>query len=184
MATSSKRTYAIATPTAPVPVAEHCPPEPPQETLKHSSVSVSVGSLAPVRTRFLWALWASLAERGLILNASLPLLLSHWGFCFALGHGVSPHSRSSTAQLPLHKLHLWLLDCKVVSNSLRPHDCSLPGSSVHEISQARVLEWVAISFSRGFFPPRDRTWVSSIAGRCFTVWATNNLPQKKQKFTG
>ena len=47
MATSSKRTYAIPTPRAPVPVADHCRPEPPQDMLKHSSVSVSVGSLGP-----------------------------------------------------------------------------------------------------------------------------------------
>ena len=46
-------------------------------------------------------------------------------------------------------------------------DCSLPGSSVHEIFQARVLEWVAVSFSRGFSQPRDQTRVSRIAGRCF-----------------
>ena len=36
-------------------------------------------------------------------------------------------------------------------------DCSLPGSSVHEISQIRILEWVAISFSKGFSRPRDQT---------------------------
>ena len=42
-------------------------------------------------------------------------------------------------------------------------DCSLPSSSVHEIFQARVLEWVAISFSRGPFQPWDRTQVSRIA---------------------
>ena len=53
-----------------------------------------------------------------------------------------------------------------------PMDCSLQGSSVHGIFQARVLEWVAISFSRGSSRPRDRTWVSHIAGRRFTVWAT------------
>ena len=53
-----------------------------------------------------------------------------------------------------------------------PMDCSLPGSSVHGIFQATVLEWVAISFSRGFSWPRDRTWVSHIVGRRFTVWAT------------
>ena len=41
-----------------------------------------------------------------------------------------------------------------------PVDCSPPGSSVHEIFQARVLEWVAISYSRGSSQPRDRTWVS------------------------
>ena len=48
-------------------------------------------------------------------------------------------------------------------------DCSLPGSSVHGILQARILEGVAISFSRGFFRPEDETWVSCFAGRFFTV---------------
>ena len=61
----------------------------------------------------------------------------------------------------------------VVSDSLWPHGLySLPSSSVHGILQARILEWVAISFSWGSTPPRDRTWVSHIAGRFFTVWAT------------
>ena len=49
-------------------------------------------------------------------------------------------------------------------------DCSSPGSSVHGILQARILEWLAISFSRGFSWSRDWTWVSCIAGRFFTVW--------------
>ena len=53
-----------------------------------------------------------------------------------------------------------------------PVDCSLQGSSVHGIFQARVLEWVAISFSRGSSRPRDQTQVFCIAGRHFTVWAT------------
>ena len=39
--------------------------------------------------------------------------------------------------------------CLVTFDSCNPIDCSLPGSSVHEILQARILEWVAISFSRG-----------------------------------
>ena len=51
-------------------------------------------------------------------------------------------------------------------------DCSLPGSSVHGILQARILEWIAIPFSRGSSQPRDGTWVSHIAGRLFTIWAT------------
>ena len=46
-----------------------------------------------------------------------------------------------------------------------PMDCSLPGFSVHGIFHARVLEWVAISFSRGSSWPRDQTKVSCIAGR-------------------
>ena len=51
-------------------------------------------------------------------------------------------------------------------------DCSLPGSSIREILQARILEWVSISFSRGFSWTRDRTQVSCIAGRCFNLWPT------------
>ena len=51
-------------------------------------------------------------------------------------------------------------------------DCSLSGSSVHGILQARILEWVAISSSRGSSWPRDWTWVSQTAGRFFTLWAT------------
>ena len=51
-------------------------------------------------------------------------------------------------------------------------DCSLPGSSNPGIFQARVLEWVAISFSTGSLWPRDWTQVSCIAGRRFTIWTT------------
>ena len=58
---------------------------------------------------------------------------------------------------------VWLCD---------PMDCSLSGSSVHGIFQARVLEWIAISFSRGSSRSRNQTQVSRIAGRHFTVWAT------------
>ena len=45
------------------------------------------------------------------------------------------------------------------------------GSSVHGILQARIVEWVAILFSRGSFWLRDQTQVSCIAGRSFTIWA-------------
>ena len=53
-----------------------------------------------------------------------------------------------------------------------PMDRSPPGSPVHETFQARILEWVAISFSRGSSQPRDRTQVCCTAGRFFTYWAT------------
>ena len=46
-----------------------------------------------------------------------------------------------------------------------PMDCSLPGSSIHGIFQARVLEWVAIVFSRESSQPKDRTQVSRVASR-------------------
>ena len=51
-------------------------------------------------------------------------------------------------------------------------NCSPPGSSVHGILQARILEWLAIPFSRGYSWPRDQTWVFCIAGRFCTIWAT------------
>ena len=56
-----------------------------------------------------------------------------------------------------------------------PMDYSLPGSSVHWIFQARILEWVAISFPGGSSQPRDRTRVSCIVGRWFTIWATREV---------
>ena len=54
-------------------------------------------------------------------------------------------------------------------------DCSLPHSSLHGIFQARVLEWVAISFSRGSSQPRDQTQVFRNVGTRFTVWATREV---------
>ena len=56
-------------------------------------------------------------------------------------------------------------------------DCSPPGSSANGIFQARILEWVAISFSRGYSQPRDQTPVSCIAGRFFTT-----EPPRKQGY--
>ena len=61
---------------------------------------------------------------------------------------------------------------KVKVKLLSQMDCSLPDSSLQGIFQARVLEWVAISFSMGSSQPRDWTQVSCIAGRQFTTWAT------------
>ena len=58
-------------------------------------------------------------------------------------------------------------------------DCSLPGSSVHGILQAEILQWVAISFSRVSSQPRDCTLVSCIAGRSFTVWAPREAQRKE-----
>ena len=53
-----------------------------------------------------------------------------------------------------------------------PMDYSLPGFFVHGILQARTLEWVAISFSRQSYQSGDKTRVSRIVGRHFTIWAT------------
>ena len=56
-----------------------------------------------------------------------------------------------------------------------PMGCSPSGSSVHGISQARILEWIAISFSRGSFWPKDQILVSCLGGRFFTIWATGEV---------
>ena len=64
--------------------------------------------------------------------------------------------------------------CYLVTKSwlLWSMECSLPDSSVHGISQARILEWVAVPFSKWSSWPRDQTWVSHVADSLFTVWAT------------
>ena len=67
----------------------------------------------------------------------------------------------------------WKWNCSVVSNSVV--DCSLPGSSIHGIFQAREQEWAAISFSRRSSQPRDGTWVSHTVGKHFTVWPTREV---------
>ena len=57
-----------------------------------------------------------------------------------------------------------------------PMDYSLPDSSVIKILQARILEWIAIPFSRGFLQPRDQTWVTCITGKFSTLSATREAP--------
>ena len=59
-------------------------------------------------------------------------------------------------------------------------DWSLPGSAVPGILQARTLEWVAITFSKGSSWPRDGTQVSCIAGRFFTIWATSEAQEMEK----
>ena len=71
------------------------------------------------------------------------------------------------------------MDCSLPAQSrlilFDPMDCSLSGSSAHGIFQARILEWVAISFSKRSSQPRGWTQVSCIVGRRFTIWATREV---------
>ena len=87
---------------------------------------------------------------------------------------AEPQSESEVAQL-----------CPALCD---PMDCSLPGFSIHGIFQARILEWVTISFSRGPSRPRDPTRVSHIGGRRYNLWATrearvSSIPFLKLSFT-
>ena len=77
----------------------------------------------------------------------------------------------ATREVYILIISLSLFSLSVVSDSCNPMDFSPPGSSVHGILQARILEWVAISFSRGSSQTRNQTWVSCMAGKFFTVWA-------------
>ena len=70
------------------------------------------------------------------------------------------------------------LSCPALRN---PMDYSPPASSIHGILQARIMEWVAIPFSRGSSQPRDQTQVSHMAGRFFIIWATREALQYKIK---
>ena len=61
-----------------------------------------------------------------------------------------------------------------------PMNHSPPGSSVHGIFQAKILKWIATSFSRGSSQPRDQTQLSFIAGRFFTIWDMREGPNIKK----
>ena len=84
-----------------------------------------------------------------------------------VGHNwVTKHSTAQSIKMNMcfiAQLYLTLCD---------PMDCRLPGSPVHGILQARILDWVSIPFSRGSSLPRDWTQVSCTADRFFTFWAT------------
>ena len=73
-------------------------------------------------------------------------------------------------------IFLFFLVDKLCLTLWGPHDCSPPGSSVHGISQARILEWVAICFSRRSSQPRDWTCISCIGRWILYHWATREVP--------
>ena len=99
---------------------------------------------------------------------------------FACVVGHNKHPLTTTQEETLHMdITRWSIpgatsltrSCPTLCN---PMDCSPPGFFVHGILQARILEWVAISFSRGSSWPRDQTQVSHIVGRRFNLWATKD----------
>ena len=93
---------------------------------------------------------------------------------------VEPWGRSLSGQTRKGKGAVWgngkVSEVAQSSPTLcHPMDYSLPGSSIHGIFQARILEWVSISFSRRSSWPRDWIQVSHIVGRHFTMWATREV---------
>ena len=95
---------------------------------------------------------------------------------------LNPHLLTPARQGVLcHESHLCFVLCWVAPSGLTlcdPVDCSSPGSSVHGILQARVLEWVPIPFSRGSSPTRDQTHLSCTAGKFFTICVTREVPSE------
>ena len=142
------------------------------QTLKGRSGSAS-WSLGPGAHKVLveplehlWWLW------DLILNAISPLQLSCWGFSFALGCGYIFLVGSVILLSMVVQQLVAILEVSQEKMSTHPStspSCSRPGSSFHGILQARILEWVAIPFSRGSSQPRHQTQVSNIASRFFTI---------------
>ena len=93
-----------------------------------------------------------------------PVLRHLWLFSPGQYHFLPLYNQFRTNSVMHACMHAQL--CLTLCN---PKDCSLPGSSVHGIFWARILEWVAIPFSRGSSSLRDWTWVSCIAGGFFTI---------------
>ena len=102
-----------------------------------------------------------------------PLAYTKSAFSVLWGTSLSPVLLLKFSSLL--KILAWWMRAQLCSTLCDPMDCSPPDSSAHGNFQARILQWVAISFSRGSSQPRDWTRVFHIVGRCFTVWATREV---------
>ena len=80
----------------------------------------------------------------------------------------------------VHKMECCCLVTKSCLTLCNRMDCSPPGSSVHVVSQARILKWIAVSFSRGSSPLRDCTLISCIGRRILYHWATREAHMYKK----
>ena len=96
----------------------------------------------------------------------------HFGILSSNLHQNNNSVACSEWARPTTAIEKWKWSRSVCPTLSGPMDCSLPGFSVHGILQARILEWVTISFSRESSWPRDQTRVSGIRGRRFNLWAT------------
>ena len=154
--------------------------------------ALSMDSLVLVHGLSSWGAWALLlcsiwdlsspTRDGTCVSCIARWILNHWTirkslgitFCFVAaftncGHNVWVCSYNLKCSTQCAARVLVSQSCPTLFD---PINCSLPGSSVCGISQARILECVAIPFSGGASQPRDWTQVSHIAGRFFTIWAT------------
>ena len=106
-------------------------------------------------------------------------------FCVVCFHSAWFHSGRYQGVELLSNIVRWkwkVLVAQLCLTLCDPMNCNQPGSSVHGILQARILEWVDIPFSRRSSWPRDWTQVSCIAGGFFTIWATREAQHSKIMF--
>ena len=99
----------------------------------------------------------------------LPFLLRNWGILYISKDACKVMSYTLNAAQNLKLLKGKVLVTQSCLTLCDRMDCSLPGSSVHGILQARILEWVAVFSSRGSSLLRDRIWLSRVTGRFFTI---------------
>ena len=110
---------------------------------------------------------------------SMAAFLPQWQNLVVLTVNTCPTKPKICPSLTFHRVCwsvAWLPVCLARSWYIYPMDCSPPGSSVHGILQARILEWVAIPVCRETSWPRDWAHISRIAGRFFIIWATWEVP--------
>ena len=118
-----------------------------------------------------WLLWIILPWMGMQMSLRDPDCLG-----YVPRNGIAASYLSSSFSTLRKSLIVFYVPCCAAAQLClilcNPMDCGPPGSSVHGILQARILDWVAISSSRGSSQPRDCTQVSHLAGGSFTSWAT------------
>ena len=124
-----------------------------------------------------WYLWR--IQPWIIQFLIIFILAIRWQYWPCHGHSLhfSKSPNDPPFYLGLPELLLLSVSHSVVSDFCEPTDCGPPGSSLHGILHARILEWVATSFSRGIFPTQGLNPGLCIVGRFFTVWATK-APQR------
>ena len=121
----------------------------------------------------LWKYWEGISlgkAESLCERMTFALLLYIGGWC-CLGHCVPSYLFNRARPLRGLKWNEVTQSCPTLCD---PRDCSLPDSSIHGIFQARILEWVAISFSRRSSWCMNWTWISYIV-RCITIWVTREV---------
>ena len=110
---------------------------------------------------------ASLDNSSITISKSYNITSKMCARCSVVSNSATPWTAAHQVPLSFSRQAMLVAQSCLTLRDLM--DCSLPDSSVHGILQARILEWVAIPFSRGSSRPRDQTQISHVADRFFPV---------------